>query len=475
MARLASAAARIRAIFALDLRSLALLRIGLGLLLLADLAARAADFRAHYTDFGILPRAELGGYTWRTVWTLHGLASPSAPAVAGLFALAAVFAVLLALGWRTRLATFASWLLVSSVQYRQPALAHGGDVLLRMLLFWGLFLPLGARWSLDARSGRARPAEAGVAHVSVATAALILQIALVYAFSVLNRTGPTWWEGRALHDALHFDQFASRQGIWLRENGAALLAPLTHVAIWFEALAPLLLFSPIATGALRALAVALFLGFHASLALLFHIGLFPAVCAAGWLALLPTWLWSRLAGAPGADAPQWQPRAWRDGLAGLALAFVLASNASTVRGGALGAGLPQGWDLPAQLFYLDQVWGLFSPDPAIYDGWYVILGIQRDGEEVSPFWRDRPVSFEKPPVVTETMNIRWREFFFRLQQDARDPRWRSFGRWLCRAWNERHTGAAQLDRAYVYYVEETTGASGPRRERTLTLMAHDCG
>jgi hypothetical protein len=371
-----------------------------------------------------------------------------------------------------------SWLLVSSIQYRHPALAFGGDVMLRMLLFWGLFLPLGARASLDARR-RAGAREHGPAHVSVASAALMIQVALVYVFSALNRTGPTWWNGQALHDALHFDQWVSGHGIWLRENAEAWLGPMTYVAAWFEALAPLLLFSPLATGPLRTLALVLFLGFHASLATLFHIGLFPAVFAVAWLGMAPTWLWSRLAAFAGAargsdEPPRWRVRPARDLTAGLALAFVLASNLSTVRGGALGAKLPAGWDLPAQILYLDQVWGLFSPDPPVYDGWYVFLGVLRDGREVNPFWRDRPVRFEKPPVVSETMNIRWREFFYRLQRDRRDPRWQSFGRWLCRDWNADHHGQEHLDRVYVYYVQETTRPGVPQHEPTLTLLAHPC-
>src|SRR4051812_39318018 len=42
-------------VFGLDLRSLALYRICLALLLLWDLQERAWDLRAHYTDDGILP------------------------------------------------------------------------------------------------------------------------------------------------------------------------------------------------------------------------------------------------------------------------------------------------------------------------------------------------------------------------------------------------------------------------------------
>ena len=47
--------AGLREIFGIDLRTMALFRVGLGALLLADLALRARDLTAHYTDAGILP------------------------------------------------------------------------------------------------------------------------------------------------------------------------------------------------------------------------------------------------------------------------------------------------------------------------------------------------------------------------------------------------------------------------------------
>ena len=43
-------------IFGIDLRSLALLRVGLALLVIIDLVQRSFDLKAHYTDLGILPR-----------------------------------------------------------------------------------------------------------------------------------------------------------------------------------------------------------------------------------------------------------------------------------------------------------------------------------------------------------------------------------------------------------------------------------
>ena len=50
---------RLRKVIGSDLRSLALFRIALACGLLFDLATRARDLTAHYTDHGTLPAAEV--------------------------------------------------------------------------------------------------------------------------------------------------------------------------------------------------------------------------------------------------------------------------------------------------------------------------------------------------------------------------------------------------------------------------------
>src|SRR5262245_31126501 len=122
----------------IDLRSLALFRISLGVILLVDLASRAGLLAANYTDGGAHPRAAMASYFVPGTLPSFHLAVGSLRAQALLFALAGVAAVLLALGWRTRLATVVSWLLLDSLHIRNPLVLDGGDHLLRFLLMWSI-------------------------------------------------------------------------------------------------------------------------------------------------------------------------------------------------------------------------------------------------------------------------------------------------------------------------------------------------
>ncbi|MCB0386621.1 MAG: hypothetical protein KDD43_14610, partial [Bdellovibrionales bacterium] len=140
---------RLREVFGLDLRSLALFRVSLGLLIIADLINRGRYLVAHYTDFGVLPRHALLEY-FANKWhvSLH-LAGGSEGFQAFLFAVAFIFALMLMVGYRTRLATIVSWVLLVSLQLRNPMVLQGGDALFKMLVFWAMFLPLGAKFSVD--------------------------------------------------------------------------------------------------------------------------------------------------------------------------------------------------------------------------------------------------------------------------------------------------------------------------------------
>ena len=133
----------------LDLRSVALFRIALGLCVVADILTRIPQIDEFYTDRGVMPREAIFG-AWHGTWaiSIHFMSGQWLIQFL-LFLVALVFAIGLVLGYRTRLCAIASWFLVMSVQVRSPLVLHGGDDLLRMLLFWSMFVPLNGRYSVD--------------------------------------------------------------------------------------------------------------------------------------------------------------------------------------------------------------------------------------------------------------------------------------------------------------------------------------
>ena len=84
------------------------------------------------------------------------MASGSWGWIAFLFAIHLCAGLALMVGWHTRLATAVCWVLTVSLHNRNPLVLHSGDVIIRRCSS-GHFLPLGARWSIDARQPLLRP------------------------------------------------------------------------------------------------------------------------------------------------------------------------------------------------------------------------------------------------------------------------------------------------------------------------------
>jgi hypothetical protein len=304
-----TAATAARRVFGLDPRSLALLRIGLGMTLLLELVNLLPDVPAFFSDDGLLPRAACARLTaderttFPPYWVSPYMLSGDAAWAYALFGLTAGFALALALGWKTRVAAVGAWALLVGLQARNPFVFYGSDNVMRCVLFWGLFLPLGSRWSLDARG---KPAPAGPV-VSLASAGLLIQLACLYLETGLVKSDPMWREdGSALYFALRTDLFTSPLGRALTDY-PDLLRFLTAVTLGVEVVGPFLLFVPVGGWLVRTLAVAGFVGLHLGIAATMDIGLFPYTCMACWAGVLPGGLWDAILGrpalAPGPGAP----------------------------------------------------------------------------------------------------------------------------------------------------------------------------
>lgn len=279
-------------VFGLDLRSLAAFRIGISLILLTDLGIRFGDYIAHYTDAGVMPRSLLQDISKPWHWSLHALSGEPSFQVL-LFGLAAVMALLMLVGYRTRIATIASWVLLISLHNRNPALIFAADDVLRALMFWAMFLPLGASYSIESALNTAtRKLPEGV--VSGATFALICQQCFIYIFSAAFKTkSPVWVDGSAVYYSLSFDQYVTPFGHFLL-NFPPLLTLFTYVTLVLEWVGPLLLFIPFRNSFFRMCAVITFILLHAGFGLTLNLGIFPFLSIFSWLAFLPSSFWNGL-------------------------------------------------------------------------------------------------------------------------------------------------------------------------------------
>lgn len=272
----------VRAYLTADPRGLAVGRIALALVLLLDLAKRALEIETWYTNHGLLPNHTL---LWRPthdwVFSIFYMASWTHEAALGFVVCAAAYLALL-VGYRTRLAQVASLVCVLSLHGRVLFVQNGGDVALSLLCLWTVFLPLGRRYSVDAvRAARAGAPPDGRPVVSLAVLALLLQLAAIYFFNAVHKTGPTWRDGSVVHYVLHQDRIVTALGLWVRER----LLPwhsqaMTWSALALEALLPLLLLSPVKLRLCRRAAVLVVVALHTGFGLFLNLGVFvPAMIA----------------------------------------------------------------------------------------------------------------------------------------------------------------------------------------------------
>jgi hypothetical protein len=437
-----------------------------------------------------------------------------------LFLIGIAFAVGFTVGYRTRLCAIASWFLLSSMQFRNPVVVHGGDILLRLLLFWCMFAPLNLRFSLDRAFHPVQP-EPSNRHLSPASTALLLQVCTMYWFAAADKMHPVWLTERsAVYYALNLDIFSTSLGRAVLSY-PALLGAMSLGTVVLEFLGPIFALSPVRNAPIRLVVVAAFIVFHASLGASLRLASFPWVCGIAWLAFLPGLFWDAIANlqdrwARSAGHDRWS---WTNGRRSSALrrlslwvmdevekrphlraAFTpprpterLPTYASLIVVACLGLlvwGLVLGPNVVrpdlvygkyrkrlAGVTTLGQQWSLFSPQPAIDDGWFVMEGIKPDGTRVDVWNGGGEPRFEKPLDFTAGYrNEQWIKFLFHMNRTTSDTDRAYFARYLCRNWNENHAAVARVKVIEINYMLELTPPPGrplPSAKRKL-LLTYDC-
>ncbi|MEM7411798.1 MAG: HTTM domain-containing protein [Myxococcota bacterium] len=447
MSALREACARV---FALDLRSLGVFRILLGVLVLGDAWSRGRFAAAFYSDAGFLPRALAREVAPEWVVPIHFWSG--APSVeTALLAVSGVLATLLILGIAPRWMCLSLWVLGRSLVQRNPMASYGADSLLLWLLFWGAWLPLGERFAWR-RGGRASDASPTV--WSAASVGLSLQVLWLYVFAGVEKTGPMWFDGTALNNALGLSYWQLPVGQFLR-SFPALCAALTPAVLVFEVAGPLLLYSPCKTVPIRTVGILAFLGFQLGLGLSLDLGWFPLVSSLALVPLIPGALWDRW----GAAEPRWSaaPR-WTSGVgASLAVAGLLVASVGVGVGFRLDVDLwPASLNRALETAGLQQRWEMFKNVPP-FDTRLVPHGVLEDGRRVDlsrfadPGWA---------PVREALGTTRGRRYQVWLATHPAPRHHQRMARWLCQQWRDAEVSEGALREVRLFRVRRVFTPDG---------------
>lgn len=382
----------------IDSRPVAAFRICFGALLLKDALFRLPLAELLYSDRGILPRWALLSVPIAP-YRFSLMDAVGTPALAVAFFLAwALVAACLMLGYKTRLAVVLNYLILVSVQYRNPYVLDGSDAVFRVLGFWSLFLPLADHYSIDGRRRRLQERASGTGEAPPRAWALPvrlaqLQVAIIYlATAALKLRSGIWLGGDAL---LYTRQLESL----LLPLGRAAFAAAPDALLRFGSVAalliewafPFLVLSPIGQPALRIAGLGLGAALHAGIAATMSIANFSLLMISSyWLFVPGEWLdvvARRLGLVQGLVAPTLVPEPpARPGVArtllGVALGSIMACvvwhNVWTVYYPLVPR--PAG---PARhpLLYLAlwQNWDMFLSGGRRPDGWVQVVGAFEDG------------------------------------------------------------------------------------------------
>jgi hypothetical protein len=448
--------------FGLDLRSLAVFRVALGLVMLVDVLSRWSDFGAFYSTSGILPASAVTAPPPQ--FRLFLLVESDA-VTRGLFALMVLAALVLIAGFASRAAALGCWLLTVSMGCRNPMVLNFGDQLLSLLLLWGCLLPLGARWSVDARR-RPQP-EVGI-HLSSAAVGLQLQVVVLYLTAAMHKLRfSSWRDGVHLQWTLDRLDYVRPFGRWFGETLPGLLPWLTWSVLAVQIVFGVLLLLPYRWWRLRLLVLAAFAGLQLGMASMLYVGLFSVVSIVATLGLIPPGAWDWAAarlpatssrmGAARTVAESALERGCRYVRSSAGLALVLLLGVLALNGHGAFPQLTDALKGAARQLHMRQDWRMFSTlQPT--QTWYTVEATLADGRKVDLLRNGGAVSHERPAGIYRGFRgHHWREIFVKyIPKENMGVLRENFLRWEARRWQRYNPQEAvqSLDLVMLSYPVE---------------------
>lgn len=450
----------------LDIRSLAVFRICLGLMLISDLAERM-----RYAGLYLTTRANPPGWLPDSLSNLWLRMADDETMFIAFLAVTMVASCFYLAGYKTRWAAIVTWVLVLLLHTFQPRVLNGGDKVLRLLLFWSMFLPIGKRFSLDARispQSKDEPTEAPL----LISLALMIQVAAPYVMSALHKVASEHWlDGYGLYFSFIRDDEAKALALMIAAWPLPVLKVLNFAVLAVELFAPVLMFSRVATDRMRLAFVFIFVGLHAGMHMTLEVGRFTTICSSGVLALLPSSIWGGRIPLP-AEQQRWF-RGPMDYLLAALVALMVIWNVST---------LPKlDWLLPKPVRKIGHTAGLqqgFKMYSGVREegGWFTLPGRLADGSYVDFFRKGQPLDKERPEVISATfMSEHWRKLIERTTSLRDYPTMKRLADYYCRTWNQEHSGEKAMQSFEIVFTHQVRFRDGSRSEPSdEVVFSRDC-
>ncbi|MEW5847301.1 MAG: HTTM domain-containing protein [Myxococcota bacterium] len=479
-----------------DLRPVAIFRILLGLITVHDILRRFQYLEEWHTDNGVLPRMAL----------VEGIARPwrfslldtmgTTPMVAVFFVVGLIAAVCLTIGFHTRLATFVAWIFVVSVQERNLGVTDSSDTLFRVMLFWLMFAPAGAAYSidraLDPASDKPWPPRGSAVALRIMQAELIL----LYFITSVAKSGDHWRDGSAIYRTLQVYDFARPTGEFFVKYLGALSRPMSWGSLALEFSICCLLWVPKLQ--VRKLLLLFAAMFHLGIEFFMNVGMFSFMMPMTYAVFLwPSacdWLekraprfrglvaWFESTGKtylpdPPSSHVDWVGT-WKNklalGVCGTLFGIILAEQPHELNNRLPRTPMPM-W-ATMETLSLWQNWRMFAPNPVFDSGPWTGEGTLTDGTT-----KVDVLSFGAPGLANPPEGRWWYERWQKYRLHIRTPEQRGYllwlGKYLCRRYNNtRRPGEALLDNfELIYHLKKSHGPDEPENPVVPTVMwKHYC-
>lgn len=440
----------------IDYRSARAFRLLLGLGLFFDLINRIRNASYFYTEDGMLPKEvwqELFGIKAYN-WSFHFFENEIL--VVAVLAIHLILTLGLILGRYERIASVVLWILMLSLNGRNPFLFYGGEKLMTALLLISIFIP-------DSKSKGTSKQIKTLA--GIGGALILVQTAILYAGSGISKLqGKGWTDGSAMGDILQMNLLTYPLGRWFGQF-ETLNYLLTFTVPYVEIILPILLFLPFFDNRIRSAAVLLLLTLNIGIAAMLDVGYFMFYASAALIACLPTSFWEMI--------PFVSFKAKMETPENLSTSFMKYSLLPTgllaiVILGIMSFTFYEEYHLRKVSNYpmaiwntirganLYQNWGLFSK-PGEERIWYVSKAHLENGKWVDIMQEGEKVSWDaqkEPPALFKS-NSKWRLAFgksykYRKNQKAQE----SFAKCMQRYWQDHYPEKTGIEAITLYRLHQ---------------------